>query len=75
MLRGGGDTRFILAADSTLVWIVGLPLAALTAFVWKTDPIIPFLILRLEYPLKGVVCLIRYATGKWIKVIGAKEGA
>ena len=75
VLRGGGDTRFILAADSTLVWFVGLPLAALTAFVWKTDPIIPFLILRLEYPLKGVVCLIRYATGKWIKEIASKEKA
>lgn len=62
----------MLAAGSTLVWFVGLPLAALTAFVWKTDPMIPFFILRLEYPLKGVVCFIRYATGKWIKVITAK---
>lgn len=75
VLRGGGDTRFILAADSTLVWFVGLPFAALAAFVWKANPMVPYVILRLEYPLKGLICLIRYLTGKWIKVITAEKGA
>ncbi len=75
VLRGGGDTRFILAADSTLVWLFGLPVAALTGFVFQCDPIVPFIILRLEYPLKGIVCLIRFLSGKWIKVISAEETA
>ncbi len=75
VLRGGGDTRFILAADSTLVWLFGLPVAALTGFVFRCDPIVPFIILRLEYPLKGIVCLIRFLSGKWIKVISAEETA
>lgn len=34
ILRGGGDTRFLLAADSSLVWLVSLPLGALAGFVW-----------------------------------------
>ncbi|MGM9606943.1 MAG: MATE family efflux transporter [Oscillospiraceae bacterium] len=75
VLRGGGDTRFILAADSTLVWVFGLPVAALAGFVFHCDPIVPFIILRLEYPLKGIVCLIRFLSGKWIKDISAPKPA
>ena len=73
VLRGGGDTRFILVADSALLWFIALPMAALTGLVWKTDPIVPFLFLRMEYPVKGIVCLVRYCTGKWVKEISVKK--
>ena len=33
ILRGGGDTRFLLAADSSLVWLVSLPLGALAGWL------------------------------------------
>lgn len=71
ILRGGGDTRFLLFADSTLVWFVSLPLGALSGLVWDLNPVITYLFLRIEFPLKGIVCLIRYLTGKWIRVISA----
>ena len=73
ILRGGGDTRFLMYADSSTIWFVSLPLGALAGFVWNMDPIWVYFFLRIEYPLKGLVCLIRYCTGKWIKVIAAKE--
>lgn len=73
VLRGGGDTRFIMVADSAAVWLVSLPLGALGAFVWHLDPIMVYLLLRIQYPLKGIICFIRYCTGKWIKVIAAKK--
>ena len=69
ILRGGGDTRFLLAADSSLVWLVSLPLGALAGFVWHLPPFWIYFFLRMEYPLKGLVCLVRFCTGKWIKVI------
>lgn len=69
ILRGGGDTRFLLLADSSLVWFLSIPFGALAALVWKLDPFWIYFILRVEYPLKGIVCFIRYCTGKWIKVI------
>ncbi len=72
VLRGGGDTRFLLLADSSCVWFISLPLGALAGFVWKLSPFWVFFFLRLEYPLKGIVCFIRYCTGKWIKEIRAK---
>lgn len=69
ILRGGGDTRFLLIADSSMVWFVSLPLGALAGFYWHLSPFWIYFLLRIEYPLKGFLCLGRYITGKWIKVI------
>lgn len=77
VLRGGGDTRFILLADSGTDWLISLPIGALAGLVWGWDPALVYLILRVEYPLTGLICLIRYFSGKWLKVIpgGKKESS
>ena len=72
ILRGGGDTRFLLLADSSCVWLISLPLGALAGFVWHLPPFWVYFFLRLEFPLKGLVCFVRYCTGKWIKEIRVK---
>ena len=71
ILRGGGDTRFLLLADSSCVWFISLPLGALAAFVWRLSPFWVYFFLRVEFPLKGIVCFIRYCTGKWVREIRA----
>jgi len=73
ILRGGGDTRFLLLADSSCVWFISLPLGALAGLVWHLSPAWIFFLLRVEYPLKGLVCLVRYFSGKWIQVIRADK--
>ena len=75
VLRGGGDSRFLLLADSSLVWFFSLPLGALSGLVWGLSPFWTYLFLRLEFPLKGIVCLIRYCSGKWIHTIDGLEPA
>lgn len=75
ILRGGGDTRFLLFADSSMVWFVSLPLGALASFVWNMSPAWIYFFLRVEFPLKGILCMARYLTGKWIKVIKGAEVA
>ena len=60
ILRGGGDTKFLLFADSTMVWFVSLPLGALGGLVFGWPTVWVYAILRVEYPLKGVVCMFRY---------------
>ena len=72
-VAGGGDTRFLLLADSSCVWLLSLPLGALAAFVWNLPPFWVYFFLRLEYPLKGIVCFIRYCTGKWVREIRASN--
>lgn len=73
VLRGGGDTRFIMVADSACVWFISLPLGVLAAFVWGWSAVWVYVCLRIQYPLKGIICLIRYASGKWIREIRAGE--
>lgn len=72
ILRGGGDTRFLLLADSSLVWFFSLPLGALAGLVWGMDAVWVYFFLRVEFPLKGIVCMFRYFSWKWIKVIKSK---
>lgn len=73
VLRGGGDTRFIMVADSACIWLISLPLGALAAFVWNWSPVWIYVCLRIQYPLKGLICFLRYASGKWIKEIRAGD--
>lgn len=75
ILRGGGDTRFLLLADSSMVWFVSLPLGALASFVWHMSPTWIYFFLRVEFPLKGIICFIRFCSGKWIKIIKGQEEA
>lgn len=72
VLRGGGDTRFIMVADSACIWLISLPLGALAAFLWGWPAVWIYICLRIQYPLKGIICFIRYASGKWIKEIRAE---
>ena len=72
ILRGGGDTKFIMFFDSILVWCFSLPLGALAGLVWHLPAFWIFFLLKLEFGAKGVLCTIRFFTKKWIKVIHAE---
>ncbi len=73
VLRGGGDTRFLLVADSIFVWLFSVPVGALAGLVWGASPLLVYIIIRIQFPLKGLLCLIRYLSGKWIKVISTQS--
>ena len=73
ILRGSGDTRFLLVAESALVWFFSLPVGALAGLVWHVSPVWVYVIIRVQFPLKGVICFFRYLSGKWIKVIAAPK--
>ena len=73
VLRGGGDTRFLLVADSILVWVFSIPVSAILGLIFHVDPIWVYVIIRVQFPLKGIVCFVRYCTGKWIQEIKAKR--
>ena len=72
ILRGGGDTKFIMIFDSILVWCFSLPLGALAGLVWHLPAFWVFFLLKLEFGAKGVLCTIRFFTKKWIRVIRAE---
>ncbi|MCD8329726.1 MAG: MATE family efflux transporter [Lachnospiraceae bacterium] len=69
ILRGGGDTHFLVIADIFFLWMVSVPLGAAAGLVWGWTPFWIYVCLKVEYPLKTVLCLIRFRSKKWIKIV------
>lgn len=67
ILRGGGDTRFLMIADIILLWAVSLPLGWLSGMVWHMTPFWINFFLKLEYGTKGLLCTWRFLSKKWIQ--------
>lgn len=69
VLRGGGDTRFLLVADMSTMWLVAVPLGAI-AGLWLCLPAFwVYLCLYADQVIKAVWCIFRLRSGKWIKKI------
>ena len=66
ILRSGGDTRFSLVLDGIIIWIVGVPLSALGAFVFHLPVHWVYLCAMSEETAKWILGLYRYASRKWI---------
>ncbi len=65
-LRSGGDTVYSLVLDGFVIWLVGVPLAALGAFVLMLPIQWVYLLVLSEELTKFVLGLKRYLSGKWI---------
>jgi putative MATE family efflux protein len=64
--RAGGDTVFCSIYDTVFMWTVALPLAAAASFVFHAPVAVIYLCLNIEEPLKAVLALWRYRSGKWL---------
>ena len=67
IIRGGGDTKFILVLDLVSLWVIVMPLSLLGAFVWKFSPITVTFILNSDQIFKCIPAFIRVNSYKWIK--------
>ena len=67
ILRGGGDTKFLLYADVTFLWVLSIPLGILAAFVFKFPPALIYICLKFDEIIKSIWCAIRMMGHKWIK--------
>lgn len=66
ILRAGGDTRFSLFLDGIIIWIVGVPMAYLGAFVWHFPVYLVYLCAMAEETTKWILGIHRYLSRKWI---------
>ena len=66
ILRAGGDTRFSLFLDGIIIWIVGVPMAYIGAFVWHFPVYLVYLCAMSEEATKWVLGIRRYLSRKWI---------
>ena len=75
VLRGGGDTKFLMVADILFLWVAAVPLGALAGLVWHLPAFWIFTFLKIDQIIKAVWCVFRLYSGKWIKVIHSADGA
>ncbi len=67
VLRGGGDTRFLMLADILFLWVASVPLGALAGLVWHFPPFWVYTLLRIEHVIKAIWCVFRLRSRKWIQ--------
>ncbi len=66
VLRGGGDTKFLMIADILFMWVVSIPLGYVGGLVLGWPAWLTMLALRADYVIKSVWCVSRLLSGKWI---------
>ncbi len=73
VLRGGGDTRFLMAADVLFLWLVSIPLGILTGLVLHLPAFVVYISLRADYIIKTIWCTFRLLKGKWMNKISSGQ--
>lgn len=72
VLRGGGDTKFLMVADILFLWVGSIPLGAIAGLWLHLPGFWIFIMLRIDQFIKAIWCLFRLKSGKWIKKIEVK---
>lgn len=66
VLRGGGDVRAATLIDLLPLWVVALPLAALSGLVVKAGILWVYLSIEMENVTKFFLGVFRFRSGNWI---------
>ena len=67
IVSGGGDTKFVFKNDILFMWCMVLPLAFLSAFVFRWPVPVTFFILKSDQLTKCIVAVFKVNRYKWIK--------
>ena len=73
VLRGGGDTRFLMLADIFFLWAASIPLGALAGLMWHLPPFWTYCFIRIDQVIKSFWCVFRLRSSKWIKKVSHVE--
>jgi len=73
VLRGGGDTKFLLVADMSTMWCIAVPLGALAGLVLHFPAFWVYIFLHSDQIIKAIWCVFRLHSGKWIKKVKGVE--
>ena len=67
IVRGGGDSKFILYNDLISIWGIVLPLSFLAAFVWELHPTVVVFLLNSDQIFKCGAAAIKVNRFRWMK--------
>jgi putative MATE family efflux protein len=67
IVRAGGATHFVLINDLFHVWLLVIPSALLSAFVFHFPPVVTFACLKSDQLIKCIVAVIKLNRYDWMK--------
>lgn len=67
IIKGGGDTQYVMKLDLVSIWCIVIPLSFIMAFVVKASPVAVVWCLNLDQLFKCVPAFIKVNYGHWIK--------
>ena len=67
ILRGGGDTTYGSILQAFTLWLIGIPLAALAAFLLELPVYYVVMFAMVEEIVKLFIMMSRFKSFKWIK--------
>jgi putative MATE family efflux protein len=74
VIRSGGDTRFGFLMDGVVIWVVGVPLAFMGAFIFHLPVYWVYLLVMSEELVKWLFGLYRFFSRKWIHNLAQTVG-
>ena len=66
VLRGGGDTGFLMVADVLFMWLCSVPLGYIVGIEVGASAFWVYLALKVDYAIKSIWCCFRLKSRKWI---------
>ena len=67
IIRSGGKTKYIMWVDFIGTWLLGVPLAVLSAFVWKLPIAYVYFILSMEECVRFGITIVIFRQKSWMK--------
>lgn len=67
IIKGGGDTKYIMKLDLISIWGIVVPLSFVVAFVVKASPIVVVWCLNLDQLFKCIPAFFKVNYGQWIR--------
>jgi putative MATE family efflux protein len=74
IFRSGGDTRFAFFLDGVIIWVVGVPLTVIGAFIFHLPVYWVYLLAMSEEVSKWVLGVYRFFSRKWIHNLAQTVG-
>ena len=69
IIQSGGDTKYAMIVDTIFTFMITLPLAALSAFVFGWPPVVTFICLKADQVLKCLPNGIKLNRYNWVRVL------
>lgn len=67
ILRGGGDTSYVLKIELATMWLVGVPICLIGAFLLNIEVHYVYFLVTIEEVVKCIFAVKRYKSRKWMR--------